>query len=203
MIKVCVNITEMKKVLIIILAGLQFVFTNCNDKPKPTVYLSQSTKDYCRFKESSWWVYKNQFGQKDSNYIFEFMDQMRGSKRTSKIFEGAEFKLGTSFYSDTFIFIIENNILTNVKIEIGQTVGMYYCDNKDTNKVVIFDSETIQLKDTLEEYNNFKKIKIFKVSATMDRFNPLIIYYAKNIGIIRKEMLDGTIWELENYHVLQ
>lgn len=193
----------MKKLIILILSGLPFIITNCKDDPKPTVFLTQSTKDYCRFKDGSWWVYKNQFGQKDSNYIFGFTEGLVNSKRSSKIFEDIQYRLGTKFYSDTFIFITENNIMTNIKVEIGQTVGMYYCDNNDTNKVRLYDNETIQLKDTLEEYNNFKHIKIFKVSATMDRFNPLIIYYAKNIGIIRKEMRDGTVWELEKYHVLQ
>ncbi len=176
---------------------------SCKDEPKPTVYLSQSVKDYCRFKDSSWWVYKNQSGQKDSNYIYSFVEGFIDSKRNLKIYERVEYRIGTSFYLDTFIFLIENGFVTNDKPISTSIPGMYYGDMKDTNKVRLFDFEYIQLKDTLEEYNGFKKVKVFKVSASAYIFNPLVIFYAKNIGIIRKEMLDGTIWQLEKYHIIQ
>ena len=192
----------MKKIIFLII-GLPFIIINCKDDPKPTILLSQSIKDYCRFKDSSWWVYKNQFGQEDSNYIFAYIEGFVDSKRNSKIYERIEYRISTSYYLDTFIFLIENGFVTNGKPISTSIPGMYYGDMKDTSKVQLFDFEYIQLIDTLEEYNGFKKIKIFKVSATSDIFNPLVIYYSKNIGIIRKEMIDGTIWQLKKYRVLQ
>ncbi|MBL4715622.1 MAG: hypothetical protein JKX95_03225, partial [Bacteroidia bacterium] len=51
--------------------------------------------------------------------------------------------------------------------------------------------------------NTFTKTKVFKFTENYIQDYPQKIYYSSNIGIIKKEMYDGTIWELKKYSVLQ
>jgi len=48
--------------------------------------------------------------------------------------------------------------------------------------------------------NNFYEIRVFE---NLKQYNnqPKKFYYARNVGLIKIELFDGTIWEIKKYFI--
>ena len=56
--------------------------------------------------------------------------------------------------------------------------------------------------DSLRIFNGaYLAVKKFENLNQKGQFQPKFIWYAKNVGIIKKEMFDSTIWKLKSYHI--
>lgn len=90
----------MRKLLIFHFTLGFFALFSCKDEYKLTVFLSQDIKDFCRFKDSSWWLYKNRFG-----LVCYFVKPLQNSSR----FKLGHFVLYTLQIIFTDLIIVNNS----------------------------------------------------------------------------------------------
>ncbi len=67
-----------------------------------------------------------------------------------------------------------------------------------------FHSYYIEKKDSIE-FNNqkFFDVKIFENKFQEYSYQPRRTYYAKHVGLVRKELFNGEVWNLIRYQVSQ
>ena len=61
-----------------------------------------------------------------------------------------------------------------------------------------------EIKDTTINGTPYGAVRIFEnLAAPSSPTQPKELWYAKNIGIIRKELFNGEVWFLDRYFVTQ
>ncbi len=187
------------------------------DKPiYPFIPLDKEFLSYFAFPVGSWWVYEEvSTSQKDSAYVFNYTIEKRTDKksgannfdyelltlreviRNDTMNGGARpwiwdewvyvFKQGyyiSGLYKETYSFFKqgywEPSLLMDGSSNTYISQQLYSMEILSTtyyNIIVI--SHNIQQSD-----NPFKNI-----------------YYSKNVGVIRRDFFDGTIWELKSHYI--
>jgi hypothetical protein len=188
----------------------------CSVKPdegKPTYLLSQEFKDYTLFVEGSKWIY-----QLENTTLFDTLLQtltIINISKSNKSSYNAEQYLQhqkSSFFKD--LIITMGHINPN-DFNIDYTKYFHY--NALTSVVIsFFTSENVgeklfkilylDFKPTFElEGKTFENVKVFEVLDTAYEGTnlPRKTYYAKGVGLIRKELWNGQVWNLVEYSVSQ
>ena len=197
----------MKILNIISILLMVILLSNCDKKNKEPLYclMQQEFKDYTVFTEGDYWVYMNNIGVKDSIVLIKQTITQETNNEVKynylhQLFlknESDTFRQITNFISNRCEYNLQNNnsILFFYPAVIGNYSSMGLYQNYELKLVTILDSmemynkvyrDIMIFEDTISSYYDFKKI-----------------YYSRNIGLIKKEEFDGTIWELINYNVNQ
>jgi len=83
-------------------------------------------------------------------------------------------------------------------------------NNLNIDSIVNISGDTVKYLKYLPHYFltstnlTFNEVKVFQNNIPFEiDFFPKCTYWAKNIGIIRREMFDGKIWELKKFKIKQ
>jgi hypothetical protein len=202
---------------------------SCKDKNKKT-YCEENpggcqsvlaAKDFFLFKEGSWWVYEEETSHlRDSLYVtqssnsngYDFSCQIKSNLTQYKydywpVYAGGNCSQ-TSPIQQKCVFIKRS------KGKPGDFVGEGYCFfvNYRTGDYLgsyntSFENNTIKVTAQTDIYMlgelNFQKtIVIHELNTFVEGQQPTNHYYSKNVGLIRKELLDSNqVWNLVSYHV--
>jgi hypothetical protein len=174
---------------------------------KPTYYIDQEFKDYTTFGIGSYWVYEDSASsQIDSvylenvqntivnasgfNYITEqivlhFNSSMNNSYVGSSQFDGASQLDDSPFY---------------IYIEYGGNTMFF------SRQSIGHNSNGLTYEKYLDTLNfngiKYSKIMVFLVKGDFTGQDfPKRTFYANKIGLIRKEMSNGKVWNLKRFHI--
>ena len=182
-----------------------------DDEQKPTYYMSEEFKDYVLFPEGSWWVYENQYGQLDTvKIIWQEISIKKGKDDYPYNYEWLTHHFKTTYYNDTIIGWggqrDKGNGFPGLYFRGVKYLNIFplFFSSKDTGYVLKYNTRLKYLmeKDSLTLNNKtFEQVKIFKNLTQHYKLEPEKIYYAKNFGIIKSELFNGTNWELKSYHI--
>jgi hypothetical protein len=213
-------------------AFLTLLLFSCRkEKPKPpnyTIPLSQTLKDFAYFRPGTYWIYEDSASHKlDSVYVLSasygtnevteqqnlgytgsfgyYKEQFAGSLQPSSENEWVDMSTsmhapGAVLFHDKTIagkYAGQNFLMTDVF-----TDGYTTYSNTEPNGSLTF----VQGFDTLRVLGSI----FHKVALMYDRKNILEgnnrtnVYVAKNMGVIRKELLDSNkVWNLKRYNIVQ
>ncbi len=194
--------------------------SKCKDKTRFNYMLTQQMKDYTLFKTNSYWVYQLEgSGTTDSVNVFKvdiglampsqldhnyenFAIQCRSSHLNENVIISG-FAASPSFYDSDFLKFGYSGSL-------GTDIVAYFTKKSKGYKFVLFPAHETEYKDSLASTTigskTYNKVMVFEVTATnppSDQRLPKKIYHAANIGIVRKELYNGQIWNLIRHQVSQ
>ena len=201
----------MRKLLLFLIIFMALTGISCIKDSPPDVHvpLPPEFLSYFNFPQGSWWVYKEiKSGKTDSFYLDKF------------VIEKADNQYGDHLYYQYFSYHF-----TGQSYSIHGT-GQHLPDDPNSKEFYYSESfdESYQPRSvfvypsTIGGTGNI----LFKISSHFDSLaiqgyvykdvyvtadsnvynNPLKSeYYCKNVGIIRREFFDSTVWELTKYHL--
>lgn len=219
--------------LSILLLALLCLALQCNkddnNEPKDVTRLSEEFKDYAYFKEGSWWVYKElNSGDLDSAYIIRsdiLIEHIPKKSGGPEDYEFFSLNIVREFYQsnnkDTLILEGIPGLPSDSKVgkrvvgQLSQTIFKYNIVQVNLFKILSNKSDSVidlyiaQIKkiDSIKILN--KKYEdvyvVLHKDQKLSETNDLIKkdFYAKNVGLIRREFLDGRVKELLRYNVKQ
>lgn len=181
-------------------------------------------KLYFSFKMGSWWVYEEETThERDSLYVTEYVNDEQSPDFSTRIYSERE-----DYYYHYFPWIISsNNCFPNgissskcihvkrSKGNIGDYIGediCFFIQHKKNDQIQITNVQFFGDKLTISEvyYDSFtlgdltfnRTVKIHEDHTFIENNNPTYHYFAKGVGLIRKELLDSNeVWNLVNYHI--
>jgi hypothetical protein len=208
------------KTNLIIIVSLSALFMSCFDiKPKPMkkVLFSDDFRAYTQFEVGSYWVYVDSISDERDTvrlYIKEKDTITFPNSNLCKI-EASVDNIKRSFYKDQAP--IGTDITCDAYQVYGLSPGAFFFANNVQYSVDTTVKESI-VGDKLgncvyEQYLNnvsilgktYANIRVFYQDAftSPTSFVPIRGYWARDIGLIRKETSDGRIWLLESHHIVR
>ncbi|MGB4655603.1 MAG: hypothetical protein ACOXZ9_01915 [Bacteroidales bacterium] len=177
------------------------------------IYIPLSYKKYFYFDRETWWVYKNQSDVLDTLRIVDSKSCMEHndnaenediekinikyhSKIVGNIEAIAHLKLGDDFH---FCF---NNIELSYFNNFVNLIYYESYNEKQSCHTKIDWSKIDTLTVNNKTYNDIIVNKAIDEPTLPDNY-PLTCYYVANIGLIKKELKNGEIWELVDYEIKQ
>lgn len=186
------------------------------------------SKDFFLFKVGSYWVYEEETThERDSMYVTECINDENGynfSIRIHSALTDYDYHFWPTFYpnidgcNQTGTVIKKCLYVNRSKGKFQDNLGdakaffinyhegdilntgsdMDYCPN---GKLIVSEVDSSYLLSNQIFHN---VVKIFESCPRHEGFQPVNTYYSKNIGIIRKELLDSNqVWNLVNHYVIQ
>ena len=190
--------------------------SGCKPDEGPTYYMDQEFKDYVVFGVGSYWVYEDQDLQIDSLYCHRsklFIKE--ASENLGYDYERLQIAFKTSFYNDSLtgdahperndrkFYVYEEGSLTYF---LNSYIQFFNNQLLDVEYQLQEDSK-LKYESYFDEFNvlgkNYQQVRVFTNLIPNSNYAPERIYYARNVGVIRKEMLNGQVWNLKRYHVNQ
>ena len=205
-----------KPIFYAILIVLIFSAVDCRKKDEPVYYipLNNGFLSYVSFPVGSWWVYEEvNTGKRDSIYVVINNTLKKENRQDNNYYYQLEFRLKNNFgeyyfwarpdkniflndtvYTCTEAYNLNNGTYTAIRFFYSKQRDTLYSINDNTYIKNIFD--TLILNSSL--YTD-----IYQIENSNQLYGNQIKseYYSKNIGIIRKELFDSTIWELKKYFI--
>lgn len=160
-------------------------------------YLPNKVKEYCHFKEGSYWVYKSEDGYTDTTIVISSIIDFE--KLGAESCENSE-RLKAKYYSSLFgnLYVNVNAILVSENNCISQSIPWnkeilqlytYFLQN-NTNDTIIVGAEKL-----------YDIYKIDAIDTSVLGSNYKTYFFAKDRGIVRKVDKNGKIWELVDYKI--
>ena len=199
-------------ILIIFFSGVD---CRKKDEPKAFIPLDKEFLSYFAFPVGSWWVYEEvNSGEKDSMYVIKYDIHKHENNKEDLDYWRLSYHLSNSlqdFYfwarpnpniilNDTLFVLTEaynlvnDGTVTAIRFFYSKKKKYLFSINDNTYIKNIYDSLTVGSMDFYDVYH-IEKLK--------QEYENLIKgqYFAKNIGIIKKEYFDGRIFELNKYYI--
>lgn len=182
-------------------------------------------KDFFAFKLGSWWVYEEETShERDSLYVtesynnstgYDFLVKIKSSLTDYEYRYWPFFAGGNNACSETspvegkciYIkrskgkpgeYVGEDNCFF-VNFKIGYWTYAYNNIYFENNRIIV---DNIVEKYTLNYLSFNQTVKIHELSTVVEGVQPTNHYFARNVGLIRKELLDSNeVWNLVNYHI--
>ncbi len=199
--------------------------TFCELNPDQCAPITEA-KDFFLFKMGSWWVYEEETSkERDSVYvtIYQNTDNYDFNAEYYSSYSGYNYHYFpfaltgkpvcdiNSSNSEPCLHIKRNRHKPGGPVDEEQCFFVYYKINYKLSTFSGYMNQCtdnyIMVTDIFKNYalNNFtfgKTVKVFEKCQVSENNQSTNIYYSKNIGIIRKELLDSSqVWNLVNYHV--
>jgi hypothetical protein len=180
-------------------------------------------KSYFAFKVGSWWVYEEETThERDSIYVTEFADDPSSPDFDCYMYseyQGFNFHFYPQYIASNkcsysgvstnkCIYIhrskyapqnfIDDDVCFFIQYRLGDKIPISNID---------FPSDKLTISDILSEYSNNalsfgKTIKIAEDHTFIENNSPTYHYYAKGVGLVRKELIDSNqVWNLVSYHI--
>jgi hypothetical protein len=212
----------MKTNLFIISTLFVFIMSCSGIKPKPMkkVLFSDDFRAYTQFEIGSYWIYVDSVSnERDTVTMYsKWKDTITYPNSNVCKIEAASDDIKRSFYKD------HGTLGTDLLCESYQAYGLYpapifFSNNtqygvdatfKETVPGDTLGNGNVQGNTIYEQYidslntlgKTYYKIRVFYQDAFSNKtFYPIRGYWARDIGLIRKETSDGRIWLLESYHI--
>ncbi|TAF63188.1 MAG: hypothetical protein EAZ55_14410 [Cytophagales bacterium] len=191
-------------------------FTSCLPNVAPMYYIAQEAKDYTIFQAGSYWVYQNVATlQKDTNSLLSTNLVMNTASVTLKYqYESHQSKMRSSFYQENMTYTTAANWGTE-----GRTITRFKFDNYNWDDRYVFLANTPVGTGLLESivyanyyekyevagktYTEVREFYITDETEPIDQRTPRYVWFAKNVGIIKKRLFNGETWELIQHEVKQ
>ena len=178
--------------------------------------MDQDFKDYTLFPVGSYWIYSENISKEyDSVYLYQ---QEVGINDSHKIhsysYENFGQSLGTTFFNDTlfggsateryydtiyFLYserYLSNYVITNLQFFNKMAAGTTL-DFADDSQV----KYTGELNSFTADGIEYRNVRVFENLIQTDDRLPKKIYYAKGIGVVRKDLFNGQIWNLKRHFI--
>jgi hypothetical protein len=65
------------------------------------------------------------------------------------------------------------------------------------------DIKFIEIRDSINYEKKFVNVKIFQNQIQEFSYQASKVFYSKHVGLLRKELFNGQVWNLIRYHVTQ
>ncbi|MGB1242259.1 MAG: hypothetical protein ACPG49_07045 [Chitinophagales bacterium] len=207
----------MNDLLIFILILLSIA--SCTEK-KDTAYVPEEFKIYTVFNEGTWWIYEEVLsGEKDSSFVFSSKTRILNHRSLSykqEMIEQQTVRKKDTIYQLTYPSdkLIEGLYLYTYKEEnrrnfsFPMTLLPYPIDS--IGQQVPFQGgaviTAIEEKIIIQNQTYLNTISVSFDRAVAENGNPpwkiRSCTFAQNIGMIRIQYYDGTIWELVDYKII-
>lgn len=208
----------MKKLLILLIHALPFIITTCKDD-KPEFFVDQDTRDYCVFKEGSWWLYEEEAtSEKDCVWVTQSKEKKLDSDNLNNIRNGYDMILFSTLWKKQNVQITcwagggsgdpeINRFQELITFPLALEDYTFLSTSDPSAKISPhfgYEFGLIESKDTfIVEGKDYYNVRIFEANIGLHQFWQRKIFRAKHIGKIRYEKGDGTIWNLVNYNIIQ
>ena len=195
----------------------------CEENPGSCQSVLEAKKFFV-FKVGSWWVYEEETSHlRYSVYVTEYYNagNYDFDIRTHSTLEGYNYHYwpyyagGNQSCSQNIPVNMKCLYVERSKGKSGDFVGEDNCFfvkyNKNdftyapnniyytNNKIIV---EDILLNFSVGDLNFGETVKIHELSTRIEGIQPTNHYWSKNVGLIRKELLDSNqIWNLVDYHI--
>jgi len=212
-----------KNILNVLYAGIFIVLLNsCLDYGKlgPYIPMPVEFKSYTVFPKGSYWIYKdsasslldsinewdtnyNKLGGETSHYVNDVW--IFSYKSTHRLNDSLHGFSGIDSYTKFYVYSenIQTVIYDYPLYFDADTLNSTYQYN-DYYGGVIEVAYTKYMSSMSIGSNVFTDVKVFEQSRLLPHIpNTLTrrIYIAKNVGIIRRELFNGEVWELQKYFI--
>jgi hypothetical protein len=195
----------------------------CELHPEECVDI-RMVKDWFYFDYGSWWVYEEEnSGMRDSVYVIETWSDTGSHKfltRVHSTYDGYDYP----YFTQTALETYKNH---QVKKEV-QSTGVYRAKTKPgdfvaEDKCFLFypkvgmwsfnygdpfgDPDSLIIKTLydnfeLSGYSYQEVVGIYEITTAVEEYQPTMHFFAKGVGLIKKELLDSNqIWNLVDYHI--
>jgi hypothetical protein len=218
--------------LAILATGLLSLGSSCKDKnnksyceENPTKCSDiQGAKDYFLFKEGSWWVYQEENSlDKDSVYVTEYSNDPNSydfDMRVYSVYQDYSYHLYPFYAGGSQLCNASGNIhstclsIKRSKYKPGDALGEATCfmwKNYQGQVAYVpnsaFENNQITVAAIMSTFavqgvvfNDV--VKIHELNTFIEGRQPTNHYFAKGVGLIRKELLDSNqVWNLVSYHI--
>lgn len=207
------------------------VGASCKNKNKPAhctqnpqnCKTASTAKNFFLFKEGTWWVYEEETSHlRDSIYVtnsysgadYNFQMITKSALTDYEYHYYPIYAYGNTQCSATELNAAKCVFIRESKGKPGDYVGEGYCffvNYKLNDELgsfnVNFSNNKIRVGQLLSNYSNGaftfgETVKIHELAAVLDDNQPKNCYYARDIGLVRKELVDSNqVWNLVSYHI--
>lgn len=212
--------TEILSTIFLMIVCSGNVCTCRKSPPKPQYVMSQEFKDYTLFKNGSWWVYNRANStDTDTMTVIKRDVEIADPSYISYKWEQYLLHLKSTYYKNDTIILLGD---VSSPLDFDTDYSRYLYSTSFSSFLITFFSNKplkyrLSLYDNMETeyrefhnsitlngitYNNVKVFEIFS-RVPIDQRLPRVIHYAKNIGIVRKELWNGQVWNLVKQNVVQ
>ena len=183
-----------------------------------------AAKEFFLFKEGSWWVYEEETShERDSVYVYQSVNNINNydfDVKTHSVLQDYDYHYWPTYTSPNGCSasqpVNKKCIFINrSKGKANDYVGQDYCFFINTVKGayetvtgnIFYDNNKISVSDiyqnyTIGELNFSRTVKIHELSTRIEGIQPTNHYFSKDVGLIRKELLDSNqVWNLVSYHI--
>lgn len=201
---------------VIILLTSALSCSNCErNENVPIYYMSDEFKSYVVFPKGSYWVYEEVSSQAlDSVYLYRSTIEIKNE--SDKLGYNYQEFLGiykSSYLSDSisgfaypefddqkFYEYTEGSLSDFLNRPI-----IFFGDNSVGYKHKYTDDFTVEYEAFLESMEIqgevYGNVKVFKHNIQYFSYQSERIYFAKDIGIIKRELFNGQVWELKRHFI--
>jgi hypothetical protein len=208
----------MKKKWTVFLYMILLVLVSCEKDPPPektSYFMDDEFLANTVFKTGSWWVYeKDTLTPIDSIYVIKSEVTNVSHDSVDYNWQRSAMQYKSSLNGDTVTSLgdLEEASFTYYsKQKISTAPGSEALDFFSLKPVgyVLELSPTLKMRydtvrDVLVDSLPYTNVKIFQnlVTPSSPRL-PKLLWYAKNVGVVRKELFNGEVWSLVRYNVIQ
>ncbi|CAN5877548.1 hypothetical protein BH11BAC7_BH11BAC7_15220 [soil metagenome] len=201
---------------IVFLFLLAFVFCTCR-RPRPEpIYtpLNPEFKAWCSYKPGSWWTYKELAStNRDSMWVSYYSEEKDDGPDGFYYYKlvihisSANDSFGTHWYYGEPSHTDHSQLALVENYSFGQgtmSEGRFYFSIN--SPLVLPPGFTFTQLDSFVLSSSFDTYyNVTKITRQLPEYGNWIKteYYARNIGVIRREMFNGEIWEVENFNIVQ
>jgi hypothetical protein len=214
-----------RKIYTISVLFLFLIAGSCKKEHYPQYWIHAEVKEYTYFEKGSWWVYK----EKNSGNL-DTVQVVMDSMMAMKIHNNAGYASNSylSYYASTFdpldTMIVSSSVVVNFTVPLAYTnsttgysyfrtayegVASFFSDAQVGDTLKLVDKRlAIYRRDTASlelEGRVYTSVRVFECNVPPNNTAklPKVVYYAKNVGVIQKELFNGEVWRLMNYSVKQ
>jgi hypothetical protein len=199
--------------VILLLSANKGCTPGCNKEARPTFLLSPVFREYIIFPRGSYWIYKTSDNTQTDSVYLDFEDRFitneihgYNSEFVKQGFYSSAFRpgfLGVADATDT-TGNIKSTYYESVRVTEGIEDKVFFNgkvgEKFDLNGLLGVQYES--LYDTLRVRNKlYTQVRVYTILQQLTNSQCRKAYYAKNVGVIRKELFNGQVWELERYFI--
>jgi hypothetical protein len=192
-------------------------FACCDNENAPTYLLDNDFKGHIVFPIGSYWIYTDEVGRKDSVLLYQLSIELIDSRKIHNYnYQLLKQNLSSSFHKDTLFWgsgtekdrnsdtviheyserFLSNVIVTNVQFFNNVKPGTQFTFSANNEVKYLEELESFTIDGV-----NYHNVRVFENLKMEDDRLPQKVYYAKNVGIIRKELFNGQVWNLKRYFI--
>jgi len=200
-----------------VLFNLCILFCSCEQEV--THLLPQGLKDYCRFKEGTWWIYADSTGANlDTIKVANFSEGTTITESNNQTDNREFFMYWTAHHIDSLYAPMS---LFKADAKAMGTNGIFKFDQIETGNefpttiidflfpvvpgLTIGNCTTTNFFDVYEGFPSVVEMtNTYHPYFVLLPNNPTKMYYARHVGMIRLQSISsGTVYKLVDYNIVQ